>query len=159
MVELELRPAALTDHVEIASVHRLSRADYYGVPVAADDRDAMWRHLLAQSGRVTWVAEASLGLVGFMSARHLSRPAAQLELTALYVLPTQFARGVGSRLHELFEAELAHREQGALEVWAGNRRAIGFYERRGWVRTSETRAGPQGIDFLTYRLAPAGDPS
>ena len=157
MAELELRPAQLTDHAGIAHMHRLSRADYYGVPVGPDDRDAMWRHLLGEAERVTWVAEARTELVGFLSARHPSGPSGDVKLTALYVLPAQFGRGIGSSLHDLFAAQLAPGRTGILEVWAGNARAIGFYERRGWRPTTETRDGPQGIDFVTYRLPPRAE--
>lgn len=151
--EISLRPAVPGDAGAIAHVHRLSRADYYGeAPAESDDRDAMWSHLLGQPDRDTYVAEAAGSVVGFMSARQLPGPPVEVELTALYVLPSAYDRGVGSQLHDLFDRERPSGAPGVLEVWAGNRRAIGFYLRRGWVPTVTSRPGPQDLDFTTYRL-------
>jgi ribosomal protein S18 acetylase RimI-like enzyme len=153
MAEVSVRPAALDDAREIASVHRLSRADYYGVPSDPDDdREAMWAQFLAQPERVTFVAEASGAIVGFMSAQRVTSRAAELKMTAIYVHPSRYGSGIGSRLHDLFDGERASEEPGVLEVWAGNVRAIDFYRRRGWIPTSGARPGPQDIDFVTYRL-------
>ncbi|MFC6341240.1 GNAT family N-acetyltransferase [Nocardioides hankookensis] len=136
-------------------MHRQSRADYYGEPpVEGDDREAMWAHLLTQPERSTSVAESPESVVGFMSARRHPGGAGELELTALYVLPNLYDQGIGSRLHDVFDTERGDDRVGLLEVWAGNRRAISFYERRGWEATVTTRPGPQGIDFVTYRLRP-----
>jgi GNAT superfamily N-acetyltransferase len=151
MVEISTRHAALADAVQVASVHRLSRADYYGVsPAGDDDREAMWTSFLGQPRRTTYVAEAAGDLVGFMSAHHLTDTV--LELAALYVLPSMYGQGVGTRLHDLFNGERGHGTSGALEVWAGNRRAIDFYRRRGWAVTATTRPGPQDLAFVTYQL-------
>ena len=153
MAAVSIRSAVVTDNREIADVHRLARADYYGTPPDGDDdREAMWAHLLAQPRRTTYVAETADGVVGFMSALRRSDPVAELKLTAMYVRPAHFGRGIGSRLHDAFEAERAHDEAGTLEVWARNRRAIDFYSRRGWAPTTQTRPGPQGADFVTYTL-------
>ncbi len=153
MAGVTLRRAVLADAREIASVHRVSRADYYGVPPEADDdREAMWAHFLVQQGRVTHVAQASGAVVGFMSALHLTDPAIEVKLTALYVLPTHYGQGIGSLLHDTFLEGRGHDEPGVLEVWAANRRAVGFYERRGWLATATTRPGPQDVAFVTYRL-------
>jgi ribosomal protein S18 acetylase RimI-like enzyme len=166
--EISLRRAVPGDAGAIAHVHRLSRADYYGeAPAEADDRDAMWSHLLGQPDRDTYVAEAAGSVIGFMSARPLPGPPAEAELTALYVLPSEYDRGVGSLLHDLFDHERPLGASGVLEVWAGNRRAIDFYLRRGWAPTTTSRPGPQDLDFTTYRLpvrrtraprSPAGSP-
>jgi len=156
MAEISLRRALLGDAASIARVHRLSRAVYYREPpVEDDDREAMWSHLLRQRDRDTYAAETAGSIVGFMSARHIPGPPSEFELTALYVLPSEYNRGVGSRLYNLFDRERGHGTPGILEVWAGNPRAIDFYRRRGWVSTYTSRPGPQCVDFITYRL-PAG---
>jgi ribosomal protein S18 acetylase RimI-like enzyme len=154
VTEIVLRRARLTDAREIARVHRLSRAHYYGVlPESNDDREAMWAHLLSQHDRLTWIAEASGAIVGFLSARHSGAlPDAELELTAIYVLPEHYGRGVGSRLHDAFERERGSDVSGVLEVWAANSRAIEFYRRRGWIPTETVRPGPQDAEFVTYQL-------
>ena len=153
MAEISLRRALLGDAASIARVHRLSRADYYREPpVEDDDREAMWSHLLGQPDRDTYAAEMAGSIVGLMSARHTPGPPPELELTALYVLPSEYNQGVGSHLHTLFDRERGPGTPGILEVWAGNLRTIDFYRRRGWVSTSTSRPGPQGVDFMTYRL-------
>lgn len=138
----------------IASVHRLSRAWYYGTrPDSEDGREAMWAELIAQPGRITYLAEsAAYGAVGFMSAIRVTQPRLALELTALYVLPEHMGSGIGSQLYDQFDAERREDEEGALEVWRGNAVATTFYSRRGWVPTGTTRPGPQRIAFATYRL-------
>ena len=156
MTRAHLRRADVTDASAVAGVHRVSRADYYGVaPAVDDDREAMWSQLLVQPGRVTWVAEESGQTLGFASVHHRADPTSQLELTAMYVLPAHYGCGIGSLLHDAFEEERTDVEPGALEVWAANARAVAFYVRRGWVPTSQTRPGPQDVDFVTYHL-PAG---
>ena len=151
MEEISLRRALPGDAGSIALVHRLSRADYYGeAPVKGDDREAMWSHLLGQRDRDTYDAEMAGSIVGFMSASHRPEPSSEFELTALYVLPAVYNRGVGSGLYNLFEHERSPGTSGVLEVWAGNRRAIDFYLRRGWAPTTTSRPGPKGLDFVTY---------
>ncbi|GAA4713222.1 GNAT family N-acetyltransferase [Nocardioides conyzicola] len=158
MADISLRPATPADAGQIAQVHRQSRADYYGEPPAEDDREAMWVHLVAQPDRTTYLSERAGSVVAFISAHRLPGPEAALELTALYVLPDLYGRGIGGRLHDVFDRERGNDRAGVLEVWAGNRRAITFYERRGWVPTDRTRPGPQDIDFVTYRLEQPGHP-
>lgn len=153
MTEVRTRPGTIDDVPDIAAVHRWSRASYYGTEAEPDDgREVMWSHLLAQPERVTHVAEVGGLVVGFMSAVRVHDEAVRLEMTALYVLPDHHDARVGSTLHELFDAERRADEEGVLEVWQGNRRAIAFYLRRGWTATAGTRPGPQDIDYVTYRL-------
>ena len=154
MAQILLRRALVSDARQVAEVHRRSRACYYGVAAEpGDDREAMWAHLIAQPDRVTYVATVSDVVVGFMSAHRGTDPVAQLKLTAIYVLPSHFDQGIGSRLHDAYASERADEELGTLEVWAGNDRAIGFYLRRGWTPTATTRTGPQDVEFVTYRLS------
>ena len=156
---LRVRPGTDRDVEQIAHVHRLSRAWYYGTEAdAGDGRDAMWSHLLAQAGRSIHVAEESDRMVGFISAMRAEDLEAKLELTALYVLPECVGLGIGPRLYERFDAERRDEDEGLLEVWSGNTRATSFYVRRGWTATTMTRPGPQDFDFITYRLAPRRHP-
>jgi hypothetical protein len=64
--------AVVKDAHQVASVHRVSRADYYGVePEDDDDRDAMWAHFIVQPDRLTHVAETHGTIAGFRSAHRL----------------------------------------------------------------------------------------
>ena len=152
-----MRRAVVTDAVAVATVHRLSRAAYYGLPADPDDdRAAMWSALLGEEDRTTWIAEGGNDeVVGFVSASRRSGTEGRVELTALYVLPDHGGRGLGSRLYETFVDERGE-DEGVLEVWAGNQRAIDFYVRRGWTPTEARRPGPQDRPFVTYRLPSSG---
>ena len=151
-----LRPATSADVDAVAHVHRHSRAAYYETAPAIDDgRERFWSGFLAQPDRSTWLAESrGDGVIGFVSVTRIEEPVRALELTSLYVLPDSFGEGVGSSLYDVFRGELREGETGLLEVWAGNRRALQFYARRGWTQTPKTRPGPQGVDFVTHRLDP-----
>ncbi len=152
MSEFTCRPATCDDAAAVAHVHRHSRADYYGTTADEhDDRDAMWTNLLRQAGRTTHVAATADGVVGFASWHRTED--GDVALSALYVLPESFGRGIGSQLHERYDAERGH-HGGVLEVWSGNRRALDFYARRGWRPTAGTRPGPDDVDFVTYRRSP-----
>lgn len=156
MTNVGVRVGTQIDVNEIARVHRLSRAWYYGKPADAQDgREALWADLIAEPERVTHVAASDGSLVGFISATRVSEAVCSLELTALYVLPEYAGTGVGSQLYECFETERRDGEHGCLEVWSGNSRAIAFYADRGWIATTATRPGPDGNDFVTYRLPAA----
>ncbi len=154
------RPAGPDDATDIGRVHRLSRAWYYGTEAdPADGRDEMWRELLSRPGRSTCVAELGGAVVGFLSMLRPAEPGAPLEMTALYVLPDHIGSGIGARLYEDFERERRPDEHAVLEVWAGNERACAFYIARGWVRTTTSRPGPQGQDFVTFVLEHASRPA
>ncbi|QBR94244.1 GNAT family N-acetyltransferase [Nocardioides euryhalodurans] len=150
-----MRPATGSDAGAIAGVHRLSRASYYGtVPNPDDGREAFWARFLCESERSTYVAESADGVVGFVTTTRVSDPVPTLELTSLYVHPDRVGRGIGSRLYDAFADDRRPGERGVLEVWAGNPRAIAFYERRGWTATTRTRPGPEQLHYVTHELRP-----
>lgn len=145
-----IRAATLEDARDIAAIHVAARAAYYGEHLdptdAARDREPMWRRLVAEDGRLTFVAEAD-ALTGFLHVR-LGKT---LELVSLYVAPALFGQGIGSALHERFD-EIRAGRPAELEVWDGNARAKAFYAARGWRATDRTRDGVAGIPFVTWRL-------
>ncbi len=142
----------MADAPAIASVHRLSRAAYYGdAPDEGDGREAMWEHLLGLGDVETYVVEDGGTIVAFLSARHVESPDDALEMSALYVLPDRFGGGTGSRLHKVFESARRDGEAARLEVWEGNTRAIEFYRRHGWTPTAVSRPGPHDTPYITYR--------
>ena len=170
-----MRRATADDADAIAYVHRLSRAWYYGTEPDPDDgREQLWSRLLAQPGRTTYVATTADGTVGFVSwlrpvpdeqqdeqrdeqqdeqQDEGAEEVGEVELTALYLLPERAGTGLGDDLHRIYEEHRGD-QPGRLEVWEGNERAIGFYRRRGWRPTEESRSGPRGAGFRTYRLSP-----
>ena len=65
-------------------------------------------------------------------------------LRTLFVMPSHWNLGVGSRLHDLALERLRERGTAAAKLWtlAENHLGRRFYERRGWTLTGETRVVP-----------------
>jgi len=106
--------------------------------------DAIAR-LLADPATVFIVAERTGHLIGFaqvtIDATHeRAGPEATVELDRLYVQRTFAGKGVGTMLLE--RSEEVARAHGAgslwLTAWVGNRRALAFYARRGYVDAGAT---------------------
>ena len=101
-------------------------------PEAAQwSRAAYERAAQGRDGWIAQVAEAKAAVRGFFVLRHLGEEG---EILNLAVTPNARRVGIGSRL--LAEALQIVRSQGArrvfLEVRAGNRAAIAFYEHHGF---------------------------
>ena len=163
-----IRIARPADAAPIALVHETARRAYYAgdgrpweLPTeAAPDRLETWQLLLADPARATvHVVETGGRVVGVLSmGPPLHAPSTEgrvLELHALYVLPGLWSGGIGSQLHDAFTQRLASgpEEHGVLEVWAGNGRAVAFYQRRGWAADDRSRPGPEGISYQGMTLA------
>ena len=145
---MEVRVATPDDAEWIAEVHVASiRAAYRDVfPAAAlaaidlRERTERWWQILAEGATTTLLEESAgeaVGFVNFGPSRDDDAGPGQVgEVMALYVRPTAWGTGAGGRL--LREALERLRVPGYLEatLWVleGNRRAIGFYERFGFVR-------------------------
>ena len=100
---------------------------------------------LADPAAVFVVAERAGHLIGFaqmtIGATHeLAGREATVELDRLYVQPAFAGKGVGTMLLE--RAEEMARARGAralwLTAWVGNRRALAFYARRGYIDAGAT---------------------
>jgi ribosomal protein S18 acetylase RimI-like enzyme len=176
---MNIRRATEADAEAIAGVHVASmRAAYEDLfpegalaQMDARDRAERWRQHLAGATSVTVLAEAGGRLVGFAdfgSCRDEDlSPGAVGELMALYVLPDAWGSGVGSAL--MREALCRFRGDGFAEVvlWVieGNRRAVRFYQRFGFVPDgSADRREMYGTPTTVVRLrfhagVEAGEPS
>ncbi|MBM6399324.1 GNAT family N-acetyltransferase [Phycicoccus sonneratiae] len=93
---------------------------------------ARWVHELADSAIRSFAAEEDGVLVGFAATR-------RDELFHLGTARRTWGSGLAGRVHDELVATIAesgHRVAW-LRVFEENRRAISFYERRGWVATDE----------------------
>jgi GNAT superfamily N-acetyltransferase len=127
---LTIRRAVPEDARALAEVHVASwRAGYRGLVAdehlarqSVDARQAMWEEILAGDESTVLVAGEIDGFVAF-------EPASR-EIRALYVAPARFRQGIGTELlqaaHEALDGDTA------LWVFAGNERALAFYERHGY---------------------------
>jgi GNAT superfamily N-acetyltransferase len=141
-----VRNARLADAEAVAEVHVESwKATYRGIfpdeyldGLAAVDRLPMWQDLLGHGPderlSVLVVEDNSGAVCGFA----LSRPADEAEsaeLSAIYLHPRVWRKGLGRLLHQRLVTRL--RSQGYAEaiLWVhpGNDRARRFYEACGWA--------------------------
>jgi len=101
--------------------------------------DVTHRMLVATSG------DRIVGWVTFGPARDATA-SADHEVAGLYVHPDSWSRGVGGTLLDAVEADLSSRGATEAYLWvlAGNERAIGFYERHGWMSDGAEKLGDAG---------------
>lgn len=113
-----------------------------------DERVGLWSRLTADVA--TWVAEDAGGLVGFAMAgtpRDPSWARPPLELMSLYARARVWGRGVG---HDLMVAAIGD-APAYLWVLEGNARAVGFYERHGFVLDGTRKECAEGVDARMVR--------
>lgn len=121
--------------------------------LSVPQRTASWARALTKqasedTGQWTLVADSEGEIVGFASGgpNRAPEPAGASELYGLYVAPSHWERGVGSRL---IEASLERLREGGDELavlWVleDNERARRFYRRRGW----SPDGGRQPVDLI-----------
>ena len=142
---MEIRVAEHDDADEIARVHVASwRAAYRGqIPdevldgLDVTERQRMWREVLRLEHVDVWVVGRPV--VGFLS---LAAPSAasppgspRAELSALYLLPDAWRRGIGRRLVEAARARAIERRCGSITLWVLRENVIArrFYEAVGFT--------------------------
>jgi ribosomal protein S18 acetylase RimI-like enzyme len=150
---VQMRKAIEADAGAIAAVHLASMQEAYRTLLPAEvlaridarDRTERWREHLAGGTTVTMLAEVGgepVGFAAFGSYRDEEvSPGTVGEVMAIYVHPAAWGRGIGSAL--MREALDRLRSDGFADVllWVieGNRQAIEFYERFGFVRDGSVR--------------------
>jgi GNAT superfamily N-acetyltransferase len=149
-VTVQIRPACLADAEQLAEVHvRSWQAAYRGLlpddfldRLDIDARAEPWRKRLGrqQAPTTTTVAVVAGRLVGFASVcpsrdDDLS-PADWLELNTIYLVPSAWGTGVGSRL---LRTVLEEGRQYFLWVFTANHRARAFYRKAGFVPDGASR--------------------
>ena len=118
-------------------------SEYSGLILDVDREEQQLRaiatHFQARNGQF-WVAQLGQDIVGCVGVAPASDPAGA-ELHKLYVCREVRRSGLGGRLADCVE-QAANKEAAAfVELWSDTRftTAHRFYERRGYVRLSDTR--------------------
>lgn len=168
MVDLQIRWASADDAHSVAIVHvETWQAAYTGLidqdvldNLSVDQRVEGWSRWIASSLSqqptdegasvphrllVATSGDRVIGWAGFGAGRdpgmgHLG------ELAGLYVHPDFWSQQVGHALIMRVEEELLSAGWNEAYLWVlhGNSRAIGFYERHGWIADGEEKTGEAG---------------
>jgi GNAT superfamily N-acetyltransferase len=135
-----LRPAEANDLPAVVDVHAASATAAYRsiFPVEDFPADEARDRWLAFPGEIV-VAEAHGQVVGFVAFD-------DVELHALYVTPSSWQRGLGSRLLRAVPEAVDR-----LWLLRDNDRARRFYESRGWRPAGEERRAYSTVEVLYRR--------
>lgn len=144
------------DIAAVAELHRVTVLDAYAAifPTEAPkptrkDLAGRWRRILGRGS--AWVAAGPepVGVVG------LTREEEGGRMESLYVLPSRWGAGVGTRLADTAENEAVRRGWLPLRLWVleANARARTWYESRGWVpEPGERRPVWDDVEEVGYCL-------
>jgi ribosomal-protein-alanine N-acetyltransferase len=149
----QIRPASLADVAALAELERVCFSDPWS-PAAI-------RETIQYETARTFVAQDSVGIVGFVIARISGEEG---EILDLAVLPGKRRRGIGSKL--LAAVWKSVQEEGVrelfLEVRESNAAAIGLYQSHGFravgLRPRYYRNPPEDALVLRVALGPCGIP-
>jgi ribosomal protein S18 acetylase RimI-like enzyme len=142
-----VRPATSADARAIATIQvRAWQAAYQGIvpesflrELSVAAREERWQTILMESPSVTYVAEESDRVVGWISvgeSRDDDTVSSTGELWAIYVGPDSWGLGAGQALWRRGAEHLRAAGYADAIVWVlkANRRGIRFYEAAGFVR-------------------------
>lgn len=158
---MAVRRADGSDAESIAEVHvRSWQGAYRGLlpddylqSLSVERRTRMWTHILADPRVDVFVALNAQGqIVGFATlqvSRDSDAVKATGEVTAIYVLPSEWGRGIGRALMEAALKRARERGFRCVTLWvlAANNRARRFYEKAGFVRD-----GAEKTDTLSHSI-------
>jgi ribosomal protein S18 acetylase RimI-like enzyme len=149
---IELRPASRADAPAIAAMQRRSLLETYepvlvGVPVEAFIAGGNVERYFEEHWQEATIATAGEEIVGVAVL-------VGTVLDLIWVRPESRSQGVGSALMEAAERSAATESNVlTLEVWAVNRRAVAFYERRGFSVGATIEDPQTGLDKLVMKKA------
>jgi ribosomal protein S18 acetylase RimI-like enzyme len=139
---LTMRRAQPGDALDVAAVHIASWQVAYRGLVSSEFLDALdvderaSRYDFGERGPETWIATQDNVVVGLLTLGRCrdGDHADAGEVWGLYVAPTIWRSGIGTRLLAKGEELLAQRDHTEATLWVleGNAQARHFYERAGW---------------------------
>lgn len=160
-----IRQARAGDLDAIVGLHARSRAAYHRGfvpeeeltdPIQADHHRTAWGRYLVSAGHTVLCASHADLLAGFavIGPCVIPDPDAHIttELHSLYVDPSRFRQGIGTRLHDACIQVWQGQQATAARLWVMdyNRRARAFYTSQGWE--SDGHYHPDNSALLGYRL-------
>jgi L-amino acid N-acyltransferase YncA len=165
-----IRKATVDDASGIASVHvrswqiayRGHMPDEFLDGLDVEKRANMWRQLTQDPGKIIFIAEDAAGnIVGFSAlgpSRDSEANPSTAEVSAIYVHPEKWEKGIGRALLSASLGEVRKREFDQLTLWVleANQRARSFYERFGFTQDGATKDDDHWKNFVVrevrYRL-------
>jgi ribosomal protein S18 acetylase RimI-like enzyme len=165
-----IRKATVDDAFGIASVHvRSWQVAYRGhMPddfldgLDVEKRTNMWRELTQNPANIIFIAEDTQGnIVGFSAlgpSRDSDGNPSTAEVSAIYVDPERWEKGIGRALLSASLEEVRKREFSQLTLWVleANQRARSFYEMFGFIPDGVTKDDDHWKSFavreIRYRL-------
>ena len=165
-----IRKATVDDAFGIASVHvRSWQVAYRGhMPddfldgLDVEKRTNMWRELTQNPANIIFIAEDTQGnIVGFSAlgpSRDSDGNPSTAEVSAIYVDPERWEKGIGRALLSASLEEVLKREFSQLTLWVleANQRARSFYEMFGFIPDGVTKYDDHWKSFavreIRYRL-------
>jgi ribosomal protein S18 acetylase RimI-like enzyme len=168
---VEIRRATVEDAFSMAVVHvrswqvayRGHMPDDYLDAIDVEKRANMWRQLTQDPSKIILVAEddesCMVGLSALGASRDSDANPSTAEVSAIYVHPDKWDRGIGRGLMTASLDELRRREpfdEVTLWVLEANHRARAFYEKFGFVRDGTVKDDDHWQSFtlreVRYRL-------
>jgi L-amino acid N-acyltransferase YncA len=165
-----IRKAAIDDAYGIASVHVRSWQVAYRGQIPDDFLDGldvrkranMWRELIQHPDKVIFIAENTEGnIIGFCAlgpSRDSDTDLSTAEVSAIYIDPDKWQKGIGRALLSASLGEARHRDFDQVTLWVleANQRARSFYESFGFIHDGGIKDDDRWKDFvlreLRYRL-------
>jgi len=105
--------------------------------LSVDKREALWRELLARGEPELLVAKDTEYIIGFIAygrCRDGNAGDRRAEVWAIYVLPSHWSQGVGTKLWNQARKRMRDQDYDSVSAWVlvGNARAIHFYTHMGF---------------------------
>ena len=164
---LFIRPATQGDEHQIARVHILSWQEAYQglipqhyldeLPSEMEGRVKMWKSILSNPKRWTWVAESHQGIVGFILFGPPRDPGMDefIELGAIYLLASEKGKAIGYALLSAGFMKMRNLGYKRAYCWVlENNPTIKFYDRTGAKysgQKKEDNIGGKELNELAYQ--------
>lgn len=163
-MEYSIRRAVIEDAPAIAQVHVQSwKSTYRGIvpdtylaSLNVEARTAMWRGTIEKRTSLLFVAEAEVGVVGFVCGGELREPIEgyDAEIYAIYLLREQQFRGIGRALVQTIAEALNGEAYMSVVVWVLEKNpAVSFYKRLGGILIAQKGIEIGSLEFVELCFA------